>query len=355
MDIEHIASQVKYNCNISDAKYWGFYSPCGLLLRLRDLYKIENEIKPWERVELEKISNWIGRKEELWKEIDALDFQMVVIKGKKYHPFDIKGINAVLMKEGFLYGAGYDSLLKPTFLLAQILSKTKLGKYSIYTLDKEIARDLSAAPAMLQGNTILARYETIKLFLWGKLEEMKSIKHSGILSYAFSEYGVSKSVYNELAPEKLESHLSKIAYEELSTCIYHELGEASQRRLLGRWWKELILKLQHSRAELFIRALKDVLADTCRGGMLAHIITQRKAGSLGFYVALLGGFRKIIFPNIVPAYEKFINTRSWALIEKARIEGYRKTKSYIKTLKEIVDSGKISPEEIEHKLIQKVV
>jgi hypothetical protein len=45
LDIETLASQVKFNCNISDAKYWGYYSPCGLLLRLRDLYTTEKEIK----------------------------------------------------------------------------------------------------------------------------------------------------------------------------------------------------------------------------------------------------------------------------------------------------------------------
>jgi hypothetical protein len=37
IDIESFTSQVKRNCNISDAKYRGYYSLCGLLLRLRDL------------------------------------------------------------------------------------------------------------------------------------------------------------------------------------------------------------------------------------------------------------------------------------------------------------------------------
>ncbi len=65
LDINSIASQVKHNCNISDAKYWGFYSPCGLLLRLRDLYKIEKGLKPWGKVEPDEIGDWIGKREKL--------------------------------------------------------------------------------------------------------------------------------------------------------------------------------------------------------------------------------------------------------------------------------------------------
>jgi len=46
-DIQSLACQIKHNCNISDARYWGMYSLCGLLLRLRELYKVEKGIRPW--------------------------------------------------------------------------------------------------------------------------------------------------------------------------------------------------------------------------------------------------------------------------------------------------------------------
>ncbi len=64
-DIDSIATQVKHNCNISDALYWGYYSSCGLLLRLRDLYKIEYAMKPWEGIRHEKIGSWIEDKEDM--------------------------------------------------------------------------------------------------------------------------------------------------------------------------------------------------------------------------------------------------------------------------------------------------
>ncbi len=89
----------------------------------------------------------------------------------------------------------------------------------------------------------------------------------------------------------------------------------------------------YSRAELFLRNLKDTLADTCNSGMLSHIIENRKTGSLHFYIALLKGFRKDIMPDIVPAYNEFISTNNWDTIEQARKSGYKKAKQIACKLK----------------------
>lgn len=354
LDVLSIASQVRYNCDISDARYWGFYSSCGLLLRLRDLFKIENGLKPWARIEHQQIGEWISKKEDRWKELETADFQEIEINSKKYQPFDIKGINSILLREGLLYGAGYGNFLKPVFLLASLSGKTTRGKYSIYFSGRELACDLSDAPAMLQGNTIIARRETTGHLLWSKFEEMSSKRHAGALRNAFSEYGISKETQRP-SDEKLERLFTKIIDDELSTYVHHEIGEASQRRLLGRWWRGLLLKLPYSRAQLFIRALKDVLSDTCPKGMLSHIIREKKAGSLSFYVAGLWGFRKLIFPDILPIYDEFIKTRNFSLVEKARMEGYRRALGYVSTLKEMVDKGEVTADRIEKELISKIL
>ncbi len=354
MDLDHIASQIKHNCNISDAGYWGYYSPCGLLLRVRDLFKSEQGIKPWENVRSVEIGDWIEKRESLWEELSDHDFMKVEISGKRYRPFDLKGINSVLLHEGLLYGAGYGNLLKPTFFLAEISRKEKRGAYNIYVTVREIVRDLSTAPSMLQGNTIIIRHEIMKLLLWEKFEEMKSIKHESNLSRAFSEYGISKKSAVSLSSEEIDSAITDIAGEELPSYIHHEIGEASQRRLLGKWWKELILKLPYSRAEMFVRGLKDILSDTCNSGMLTHIIKNKKAGSLAFHIALLGGFRKLFFPEIITAYGEFRRSGDWAVIEEARVAGYKKTRVITDALKNMVMEGRVSPERIEEELIAKM-
>jgi hypothetical protein len=352
LDIHSIVSQVKHNCNISDAKYWGFYSLCGLLLRFRDLYKTEHNLKPWDEVTHDRIVKWIDRREKLWEKLSSLDFQTIQINNSGYNPFDVKGINARLLKKGFLYGAGYGNHLKPTFIFAKIAKKHKTGRYNIFFTGKEFARDLSTSPAMLQGNTIIARQETMKLFLMNKFVEMQSYKHDTALSCAFSEYGISKNITVKFPARDFKRRFSSTARKELSTYIYHEIGEASQRKIMGKWWKELIFKKPYNRTELLLRGLKDILADTCKQGMLAHIIEQKKAGSLCFYIAFLGGFRKIMFHNIVTAYDEFLKSRNWDLIERARRDGYKKAKESIKILKEITFIKKCSHDEIERKLLK---
>ena len=347
LDIDSIASRVKHNCNISDAKYWGFYSPCGLLLRMRDLYKIENDLDPRGDVSIEKIGKWIHKREEMWQDLEESEFRTINIEGREYKPFDVKNINSILLEHGYVYGAGYGNMLKPVFLLADLKEKKSIKQYDIHVAGREIARDLSASPAMTRGNTVIARHQTMDLFFWEKLEEMKAKKCNGALFHAFSEYGIPKDAGNSITPAVLKKRMSKIVREETAAYIHHELGEASQRRVLGRWWKELLLRIPYSRAELFLRGLKDVSSDTCRSGMLAYIIQNKNAGSLGFYAALYGGFRRIIFPDMAKAYEEFLKTRDWDLIEEARIEGYKKTGDYVRHLKEMFDKGRVSQEAIE--------
>jgi hypothetical protein len=347
IDIDLIASQIKHNCNISDAKFWGFYSPCGLLLRLRDLYRVENNLRPWEKISHGKIGKWIDERENLWQELEENEFQSIDIQGREYKPFDVKKINSVLLNHGYIYAAGYGNMLKPVFLLAGLSEKYTIKRCTVQVSGKEIARDLSTSPAMIQGNTIIARNQTTNLFFWEKYEEMKAQRRNGALFHAFSEYNISKDAESTTPHEKLQKKMEEIVREELSTYVHHELGEASQRRVLGRWWKELLLRVPYSRAELFLRGLKDVLSDTCRTGMLAHIIENKKAGSLGFYIALSGGFRRSILSDMTTAYKEFLKTRSWKLIEETRVEGYKKTGDYIRHLKYMFDTGKVSQEAIE--------
>jgi hypothetical protein len=45
--INTLIDDIKFNCEVSDAKYWGHFSICGLLMRLRALkdkraYKIRH-------------------------------------------------------------------------------------------------------------------------------------------------------------------------------------------------------------------------------------------------------------------------------------------------------------------------
>ena len=119
-EINEIARQVLTNCMISDANNAGMYSICGLALRLRDLYKWENGLPPWEERDPSEVLEWIEAREIQWEQHSEDEFGPITIGGKSFDPFDTAGINALLEPQNWFYGAGYAHSLKPTFFLAAI-------------------------------------------------------------------------------------------------------------------------------------------------------------------------------------------------------------------------------------------
>ena len=66
--------------------------------------------------------------------------------------------------------------MKPSFFLADIISKQHSNGFTVYITGSRYARDLSDYPAMLQDRTILSRVSPTSLILWGKFEEMEGRK-----------------------------------------------------------------------------------------------------------------------------------------------------------------------------------
>ena len=65
-ELESVVNQVLNNCDISDAANAGLYTVCGLALRLRDLYKWEKGLVPWDERDSSEILEWIEQKENRW-------------------------------------------------------------------------------------------------------------------------------------------------------------------------------------------------------------------------------------------------------------------------------------------------
>ncbi len=321
IDLKTLLSSVKRNCNISDAKYWGYYSLCGLLLRLRELYRSEKGLRPWERINQEEISEWISERENLWQKLEGKGFEDINTGEQVYGPFEVERINAALEKENLLYGAGYGIHMKPSFFLADLLSKKKVEGHVVYIAGHEYARDLAHYPATLQDGVIFARVDTTRQLLWEKFEEMRLKGPKGSLAFAFSRYGIKPE---DEPSEDLYRQMFQVASAEVETYIYHELGEAFEATRLGDEWEGLLIDFSGTKIEVFARGVKDLLSDTAEGGMIRHIIENRKEGSLGFYIVFLGGYRRPLFHEIVNAFEGFVESGDWGLIEDARKAGYEK-------------------------------
>ncbi len=323
IDLNTLISSVKRNCNISDAQYWGYYSICGLLLRLRELYRFENGIKLWERINHAEISDWISEREVLWKELEDKNFKDIIIDGNVYSPFEVEKINTELEENNLVYGAGYGIRMKPSFFLADLISKKTVNGHVVYIAGSEYARDLAYYPATLQDRVIYARSDTTKVLLWEKFEELGARGPKSPVTFAFSKYSVTPE---DKPTENIDRKVSEIALSEVETYIHHEIGEAFEGKKLGEAWDNLLIDFSGSKAEFFARGVKDLLSDTSERGMIKYIIENKKEGSLGFYIVFLSGYRKLLFPEIVKVFENFKESGDWGLIEDTREIGYERAK-----------------------------
>ena len=333
-DFGQLISQVQHNCAVSDSRYAGLYSVCGLALRLIDLYKWEKELGPWVEKEASEILEWIDRKEDSWASLSRMPFERLNVFGKKLDPFDTHGVNRILTPRGLYYGAGFGRRLKPTFFLSIIENKTRINGRSVFFLGKELARDLFAVPALTQDDTILIRQKTAEVMLW---DQMTYVSKSGrkALEYALLQLGLDGNDRSAL-----QANLMAIMQEAITIFLHHELGELNVNVLDRRVWRDILETYPQSPVELFARAIKDILADTCAQGTLNYIVAEKRCAALGFYVAFQEGIYKVLFPEIKAVFDRFVQTGDWGVIEGAMAAGYEASRSRAKQMVAIFQNGK---------------
>ena len=320
-EVEAFIRQVKFNCNISDAKFWGYYSICGLLMRYRELYRSEHSLLPWENIPDSEVAGWIHQREMLWRRIEDADLQSIAIEGKSYGPFDVTGINAALEQTGLVYSGGYGTFNKPTFFVAKLGATRDFFDYRVHYTGKEHCRDLAASPAMLQGRCIYVRPEVLTVYLWDRFQEMKAKRFSGLADEMFAHYGVLR---NDGSSPELFKKISDMACDASEVFVLHETGEAYEDDYYDDWYEILSSGLDKA-TELYLRGIKDIRADTSPMGPLKTIVETRNRPRLSFFVAFLDGIRREIFSEIRDAFQRFVESGNWSLIENARESGYKRS------------------------------
>lgn len=322
------------NCDIADAQHSGFYSLCGLVLRLRNLYKWEKGLKPWQEDTVARVSDWIDRKETCWETLTGAQFEKLSFDEKQFDPLDADGINAHLGPLGACYGSGYAHFLKPTFFLAKIEKQKMVNGFPVYILGDEYARDLFTTPALSQNGQIFVRQAAARFWLW---DQISYVKQSGRqpLNYALAAYDIA-------APTdiRLRNMFNAIVEEQTVTYLYHELGELADETFETGIWHAIIAAFPFSPIEMLTRTLKDILADTHPDGTLAHLIQHRKAAAFGFYVAFRESFTQKLFPELDRAFKRFIKDGDWRILEEARQNGRLQTNKQVKTLTSIFHEGR---------------
>ena len=333
VNADDIARQILKNCDISDASNAGMYSICGLALRLRDLYKWEHGLPPWEERNSAEVLEWIETKENDWDRCTDDEFQHILLNGKRFDPFDTIGINTVLESHNLYYGAGYARSLKPTFFLAEIKEKSELDGIPIYVLERELARDLLTIPALSQDNCVLLRQDSARLFLWDSIFYIKKSARPA-LEFALINCGIE-----DQQTETLRRNLAGILEAQKGSYIYHEIGELHESVFDRDIWREIIGTFPYSPVEYLARAVKDLLADTNEFGTLQHIIKERNSAALGLYVAFLDGLMKEFFPELPVSFQEFMQTRDWYRIERAVADGHKTAAGHASMIMNIYQEG----------------
>lgn len=344
---------VTHNCDISDARDNGIYSICSLVLKLRNLYKWEHDIEPWQEPEPGDLLDWIEAKENYWEEIAEESYAPLPLGGNGVDPFEVEEINRLLGNEAMLYGAGYGRSMKSIFFLAEKMKEQSVEGCRVMILGREKARELSSPFAMLQDGTVIIRRDPLRFFFWDHIQEIRSSCKAS-LHHALQHYGILKD--GQLDQDGFRQKLDTIVDSEIPIFIHHEVGEMLQDTFDSATLQKIVATFPDSAIEYVGRAVKDVLADTHPKGMISYIIREKRDASLGFYVGFLAGLRRLLSPEIASAFDRFLQSGDWNLVEQARVEcrdNCRRLADKIRNLADLI--GTREPEQVKIRFYDEVL
>ncbi len=294
LNLGQLASTVQRNCDISDARHAGDFTLCVFLLKMREYYRWENEIPFSGALPNQDVGEWLQERERMWNALESSPFEPLPLESGSRDPFDTETVNAELVPRGYVYSGGYGRFSKPHFFLGDLVRSERRQGFTVYLSSCEYARDLVAPPAMLLGNEIYVRQESVRRFLWERIEEARGNRNNNAMARVHEWYGFDRD---------LDGALERMTANETETMILHELGEGLAGRLLGDGWNEMLAGLTRSKAEIMARAVRDLLADCL--STLPALIDRENIPGIHFYFATFSGMRRYLFPEATDAYARF--------------------------------------------------
>lgn len=297
LNLGQLVNAVQKNCHISDARHAGDFTLCIFLLKMREFYRWEHDIPFASELPKSEVGTWLQEREGLWSDLESSAFEPLPLETGHLDPFDAETVNRELIPRGYVYSGGYGRFSKPHFFLGTLLKKEQRDGHTIYISSCEYARDLEAPPAMLQGKTIYIRQESVRRFVWEKIEEWRWNRKNEAMERALACYAFEID---------MNSALERMTENETEAMILHELGEGRAGEKLGPEWQKMLATFSRSKAEIMVRAVRDILADCL--STLPGLLASNNAASLHFYFANFTGMRKHLFPEAIEAYRHWATT-----------------------------------------------
>lgn len=337
-----LCETVQHNCNVTDARHASDYSMCTYLMKMREYCRWEKGYGFNDKMTAAEVGRWLDERERLWDDLreQETDYQPLTLDERLFEPFDSEAVNQKLNRYGYVYSGGMGARSTPHFFLAKLTEQKQWRQHKILISGHEYARDLAAAPAMRLGNTIFIRHQSLRRMLWEKYCEWNWNKSHQALGKAFSFYPCESNV---------EEALQTMTLVEANTALLHEIGEFLSAELLGETWREMLSELPRSRAEIALRAVKDLMADCLH--TLPELIKEQKIPSLYFYFANLSGMRKVLAPSLQKAAKDWYATQDgtalldvvqasaqhWRKVAQAALRHYRQKGAEAPVIAELLE------------------
>ena len=299
-----LVQTVQANCDIADARHAADLSLCIYLLQMREFYRWELDLPFGAALPREDVGRWIAQREALWAELEDRAFEPLPIGNLEFDPMHAHAVNAELAPLGLVYGAGLASAGQPAFFLAQLEQVQRRDDgLLLHLCGREHARGLFAPPAaLLGGHTIVLRREALARWLWEKFEAFSLRRAEGGLAPA-SPAGAFQALADAWALHDTQAFVAALPclVDELcETLLLHELGEYRAGQALEPGWAALRLDLEERRTGLYVRAVRDHIADL--EVTLPTLLERGATTALHFWFANYEGVRKQMFPALAKGY-----------------------------------------------------
>lgn len=292
--IDEISAGVQLNCYIADARYGSEYGLCSYLLKMREYFRWERGLGYDRAIDNAEVGEWLSAREDMWRGLEKREFAAIKVAEIEFDPFDAEQINDALNPHGLVYSGGIGRYGRPHFFLGELERRVDYPGFSLLICGRELARDLTAPPAMSRDRVIYLRRESLRQMLWEKFESWRWHRPDNPLGRAFSSYQFDLD---------LEGSLRRMTDDELNQVLLHEQGECLAEEWLGDEWNQMLADIMHTPAELAARAVRDHLAD-CWVTLPQTIATGRNS-SLHFFIGNLNAMRKQLFPGLRRAYDSW--------------------------------------------------
>ncbi len=297
LNVGAIVSAVQKNCHISDAQYAGDLTLCTFLLKMRELYRWEHDIPLTRDMPKSEVGDWMNERERLWETVQAAPFVALPLGDAAIDPFEVEAANRRLAPQGLVYSGGFGRSCKPHFFLANLERQETRQGFQVFVAGCEFARDLDAPPGMMLDRSIFVRTESLKRWLWEKYEEWRWNRRNEAMGRAVAWHGFAR---DEAAA------LEAMTRAETESVILHELGEARVGALLGEPWAALLASVMRCRAEIVVRAVRDLYADCL--STLPGLLERDDPAALHFFFANFVGMRRKLFPELASSYRRWVES-----------------------------------------------